>query len=117
MNQTTEDSKKIATLVGGDTIVKEDGKLESPPEQAKNAQNVLNTIFEGMFQEIKVENCNIKDMNFTAEQKEEFNEWELKNKTKSRFGTLEENIQILIDEGFIEKTKYTKYKLLKNKWQ
>lgn len=52
-----------------------------------------------------------------AEHKEEFNEWELKNKTKSRFGTLEENIQILIDEGFIEKTKYTKYKLLKNKWQ
>ena len=49
--------------------------------------------------------------------KEEFNEWELKNKTKSRFGTLEENIQILIDEGFVEKTKYTKYKLLKNKWQ
>ncbi len=52
-----------------------------------------------------------------AEQKEEFNEWELKNKTKSRFGTLEENTQILIDEGFIEKTKYTKYKLLKNMWQ
>lgn len=52
-----------------------------------------------------------------AEHKEEFNEWELKNKTKSRFGTLEENIQILIDEGFVEKTKYTKYKLLKNKWQ
>ena len=52
-----------------------------------------------------------------AEHKEEFNEWELKNKTKSRFGTLEENIQILSDEGFVEKTKYTKYKLLKNKWQ
>ena len=52
-----------------------------------------------------------------AEHKEEFNEWELKNKTKSRVGTLEENIQILIDEGFVEKTKYTKYKLLKNKWQ
>ena len=51
-----------------------------------------------------------------AEQKEEFNEWELKNKTKSRFGTLEENVQALIDEGYIEKGKYTKYKLLKNKW-
>ena len=51
-----------------------------------------------------------------AEHKEEFNEWELKNKTKSRFGTLEENIQILIDEGFIEKTKYTKFRLLKNNW-
>lgn len=52
-----------------------------------------------------------------SEHKDEFNEWELKNKTKSRLGTLEENLQILIDEGFIEKTKYTKYKLLKNMWQ
>lgn len=50
------------------------------------------------------------------ENKDEFNEWELKNKTKSRFGTLEENTKILIDEGFIEKEKYTKYKLLKHLW-
>ena len=86
MNQTTEDSKNIATLVGGDTIVKEDGKLEIPPEQAKNAQNVLNTIFEGMFQEIKVENCNIKDMNFTAEQKEELKQ--NRNQRKTRLAIL-----------------------------
>ena len=86
MNQTTEDSKKIATLVGGDTIVKEDGKLEIPPEQAKNAQNVLNTIFEGMFQEIKVENCNIKDMNFTAEQKVELKQ--NRNQRKTRLAIL-----------------------------
>ena len=86
MNQTTEDSKKIATLVGGDTIVKEDGKLEIPPEQAKNAQNFLNTIFEGMFQEIKVENCNIKDMNFTAEQKEELKQ--NRNQRKTRLAIL-----------------------------
>lgn len=52
-----------------------------------------------------------------AEQKEEFNEWELKNKTKSRVGSLEENTQFLIDEGYIEKTKYTKYRLLKNMWE
>ena len=51
-----------------------------------------------------------------AEAKDEFNEWELKNKTKSSFGSLEENFQVLIDEGYIEKGKYTKYKLLKNKW-
>jgi predicted transcriptional regulator len=50
------------------------------------------------------------------ENKDEFNEWELKNKTKSRFGTLEENVKILIEEGFIEKEKYTKYKLLKHLW-
>lgn len=86
MNQTTEDSKKLATLVGGDTIVKEDGKLEIPPEQAKNAQNVLNTILEGMFQEIKVENCNIKDMNFTAEQKEELKQ--NRNQRKTRLAIL-----------------------------
>lgn len=51
-----------------------------------------------------------------AESKDEFNEWELKNKTRSRVGSLEENLQALIDEGYIEKGKYTKYKLLKNKW-
>ena len=52
-----------------------------------------------------------------AEQKEEFNEWELKNKTKSRVNSLEENLQTLIDEGYIEKSKYTKYRLIKNMWQ
>lgn len=52
-----------------------------------------------------------------AEQKEEFNEWELKNKTKSRINSLEENLQTLIDEGYIEKSKYTKYRLIKNMWQ
>ena len=52
-----------------------------------------------------------------AEQKEEFNEWELKNKTKSRVNSLEENLQTLIDEGYVEKSKYTKYRLIKNMWQ
>ena len=52
-----------------------------------------------------------------AEAKEEFNEWELKNKTRSRVGSLDENLQFLIDKGYIEKTKYTKYKLLKNRWE
>lgn len=52
-----------------------------------------------------------------AEHKEEFNEWELKNKTKSRVNSLEENLQTLIDEGYIEKSKYTKYRLIKNMWQ
>ena len=52
-----------------------------------------------------------------AEQKEEFNEWELKNKTKSRVNSLEENLQTLIEEGYIEKSKYTKYRLIKNMWQ
>ena len=52
-----------------------------------------------------------------AEQKEEFNEWELKNKTKSKVNSLEENLQTLIDEGYIEKSKYTKYRLIKNMWQ
>lgn len=51
------------------------------------------------------------------ENKEEFNDWELKNKTKSRTGSLEENLKALVDEGFIEPTKYTKYKLVKHLWQ
>lgn len=50
------------------------------------------------------------------ENKNEFNEWELKNKTTSRINSLEENLEFLINEGFIEKLKYTKYKLLKHPW-
>lgn len=52
-----------------------------------------------------------------SENKDTFNEWELKNKTRSRVKSLDENIKTLIDEGYIEKDKYTKYKLLKHKWQ
>lgn len=51
------------------------------------------------------------------ENKDVFNEWELKNRTKSRVDTLEENLNVLIQEGFIEKDKYTKYRLLKHLWQ
>lgn len=50
------------------------------------------------------------------EGKDEFNEWELKNKTQSRIDSLEDNVKFLIDEGFIEKLKYTKYRLLKHLW-
>lgn len=51
------------------------------------------------------------------ENKDEFNEAELKTKTLSRYnGSLDDNLQILISEGFIEKGTYTKYKLLKHLW-
>lgn len=82
MNQTTADSKKIAILVGGDTIVLEDGKLEMPPEQAKNAKEVLNSIFEGLFQEIKVGDCNVQDMNFSKEQRKQLELNREQRKTK-----------------------------------
>ena len=39
-----------------------------------------------------------------SENKDTFNEWELKNKTSSRVGSLDENVKFLIDEGYIEKT-------------
>lgn len=68
MNRTTEDSKRMATLVGGETIPQKDGKIEMPPENAKNAEEVLNHIIAGMFQEIKVGNCKAQDMNFSKEQ-------------------------------------------------
>ena len=51
------------------------------------------------------------------ENKQEFNEWELKNKTKSRFGSLDENLQFLIDNEFVAKTKYSKYTILKHPWE
>ena len=51
------------------------------------------------------------------EDKEEFNEWELKNKTKSRIPDFDTNVQFLMDKGYLEKGKYTKYKLVKHLWQ
>ena len=60
MNQTTEDSRQI--LFGGDTIVLEDGRLEMPPEQAKNTSTVVKNIEEGNFITIQVGNCKAEDI-------------------------------------------------------
>lgn len=51
------------------------------------------------------------------ENKDTFSESELKGKTKSRFGTYEENFTELVNEGFIVKDKYSKYKLVKHLWE
>jgi hypothetical protein len=85
--------------------------------------DIENEKIEGNTAYVKLK-INVKDLykiqketnEYYEQNKDEFNEWELKNKTKSRFGTLEENVKILIEEGFIEKEKYTKYKLLKHLW-
>ena len=50
------------------------------------------------------------------EQKETFTEAEAKSKTKSRTGTFDDNFAELINEGFIAKDKYSKYKLIKHLW-
>lgn len=49
------------------------------------------------------------------ENKTEFTETEVKTKTKSRFGTLEENMEALIQDGYIERVK-TRYKLMSTPW-
>ena len=51
------------------------------------------------------------------EQKETFTEAEVKSKTKSRAGTFDDNFTELINEGFITKDKYSKYKLIKHLWE
>lgn len=52
-----------------------------------------------------------------SENKDEFNEWELKNKTKYRYPDFEQNVKWLIDNGYITNTKYTKYTVLKHPWE
>ena len=48
----------------------------------------------------------------------EFNVAEVINKTKTRIGKdVEEDLQTLISKGFIEKLKYTKYKIIKHLWE
>lgn len=51
------------------------------------------------------------------EHKDEFTESDLKTKTKSRVGTLEENIQYLLENGYIEKGKYSRYSININPWE
>ena len=50
------------------------------------------------------------------EKKTEFTETELKSKTRSRFGTLQENMQALMDKGYIGKEN-SKYKLITSPWE
>jgi len=51
------------------------------------------------------------------EQKVEFNKGETSLKTRCRIGeTLDEDLKILVDLGYIEHQGWTKYKLLKHPW-
>ena len=68
MNPTIEDSKEFIEIVGGDTIVLEDGRLEMPPEQAKRmGQEMINAIRDGIYSSIKVEKA-LAENDLTKEQ-------------------------------------------------
>lgn len=62
MNRTTDDSRKLQVLYGGDTVTTEVGTIKMPPEQAKNAGKVLDNIIIGNFKEIKTENSKAEDV-------------------------------------------------------
>lgn len=62
MNQTIEGSKKMAVLVGGDTIVLDVATIEMPPEHARSMESVLDSIEVGDFQVIKMGDCKEKDV-------------------------------------------------------
>jgi len=51
-----------------------------------------------------------------AEGKDEFTDTEIKSKTRSRIGELDSNIQVLIDQGYIEKKKASRYLLVTHPW-
>ena len=45
------------------------------------------------------------------------NSWELSNKTKKRINeNFEDDITLLIEKGYLEKDKYTKYKVIYHPW-
>ena len=45
------------------------------------------------------------------------NSWELSNKTKTRINEkLDDDIILLIEKGYLEKDKYTKYKVINHPW-
>ena len=48
----------------------------------------------------------------------EINYWEICNKTVTRISdNIDDDINILIERGFIEKGKYTKYNIIKHLWE
>lgn len=48
----------------------------------------------------------------------EINYWEICNKTITRISdNVDDDIQLLIDSGFLEKSKYTKYKVINHPWE
>ena len=51
------------------------------------------------------------------EQKNEFKKWDVSMKTRCRIKpSLEEDLQNLVDKGYLEHLGWTKYKLLKHIW-
>ena len=47
----------------------------------------------------------------------EINNWEILNKTTYRVNnSIEEDIKELIDKGYLEQGKYTKYKVISHPW-
>jgi len=51
------------------------------------------------------------------EGKDEFKKWDVAMKTRCRIGSsIEEDLQVLVDKGFLEHQKYTMFKLIKHPW-
>jgi hypothetical protein len=51
------------------------------------------------------------------ENKEEFNKWDVTVKTRCRINSsLDQDLQALVDKGYIEHQKYTLYKVVKHPW-
>jgi len=51
------------------------------------------------------------------EGREEFKKWDVSMKTRCRIGaSIEEDLQVLVDKGYLEHQKYTIYNILKHPW-
>lgn len=88
MNQTIEDSKKMAVLVGGHTIVLEATTIEMPPEHAKRTESVLDSIEVGEFQEIKLADCKAKDILSKDQINKQLKEYRATRKTEKALARL-----------------------------
>lgn len=52
------------------------------------------------------------------ENRSEFKKWDVAVKTRCRIGSsLEEDLNVLVERGFLEHQKYTIYKILKHPWE
>lgn len=49
---------------------------------------------------------------------EEFKKWDVSVKTRCRIGSsLEEDLDVLVEKGFLEHTRYTLFKVIKHPWE
>jgi len=88
--------------------------MEKIDKRKIKIKNLLGIIDEPTYEDLLFEIITfLEDENTT-----EFKKWDVSVKTRCRIGnSLEEDLQVLVDKGYVVHNKYTKYSLKSHPWQ